>query len=226
MNHRILPLERNPTLGDQAYDTLRSALMTGTFQPGEVLSIRPLATKLGISATPARDAISRLVWEQGFEMLPNRTLKVPKLTLARLQEIYNVRINVEGLATSLATERFDKEALKSLEEVQRRHAAAVDRKDYPRALVANETFHFAIYERAENETLFGIIQALWLKLGPSLNLLYPSYQKDRKGIRHHTRILAALRDRDPVKARAELEADLRDGLQELEGAIRRTRVED
>lgn len=212
----IEPIERNDTLADMAYDRLRTALMTGAFKPGDSLSIRQLARVLGISATPARDAISRMLWERGLESGPHRTVVVPMLTATNLREIYDVRLNLEGLAASAAAERFRDKDFTRLDEIEVEHREAIDAMDYKAALAANEAFHFTVYERSENSTLVEMIRSLWLKLGPAFNLLYPAYDKNRLGLTDHARIIAALRARDPEASRAALQADLRDGLAELE----------
>ena len=211
-------IERNETLAEQAYDRLRSALASGAFKPGETLSIRRLAGLLGISATPARDAISRALWEHSLETGPNRTFLVPQLTLESLQAIYTLRINLEGLATELAARHFDSAMIRKLETIHDAHTNAVDDAAYAKALQANESFHFFVYENSGNTLLTDIIRTLWLKMGPSLNLLYPAYV-DRRGQNHHSHVLAALRKRDAVAARAAMVADLKEGQAELERAL-------
>jgi DNA-binding GntR family transcriptional regulator len=215
----IEPLERHDTLADMAYDRLRSALMSGMFLPGETLSIRQLARVLEISATPARDAISRVLSERGLENGPHRTVIVPILTRERLAEIYAIRLSLEGLAAETAAKRFQKEDVSRLQKAQKAHLGAVNAHNYKAALAANEDFHFTIYERADNATLLEFIRSLWLKLGPSFNLLYPTYDRNRLGISHHKEIVQALKREDPLGARAAIQADLKDGWAELDRGI-------
>lgn len=215
----IEPIERQDTLSDMAYERLRSALMAGKFRPGDTLSIRGLAATLGISATPARDAISRVLWERGIENGPNRTIVVPILTQDRLRQIYDVRLSLEGLAAWSAATRFTSHDMARLREAQSAHLKAVKAGDYKGALVANEVFHFTIYERSDNPVLVELVRGLWLKLGPSLNLLYPTYARNRIGVSHHREIVEALQAKDPKAAKLAVEADLKDGLAELEIAL-------
>ncbi|HTN97495.1 MAG TPA: GntR family transcriptional regulator, partial [Nordella sp.] len=69
------------TLNDRAYSEIRKGLITGRFQPGQVLVIRTLAEIYGISTTPVREALQRLVAERLLIMLPNRSIAVPDLTV-------------------------------------------------------------------------------------------------------------------------------------------------
>jgi DNA-binding GntR family transcriptional regulator len=224
MMNEIEPIAREDTLADKAYDRLRSALMTGSFKAGDTLSIRGLAGILGISATPARDAISRVLWERGLESGPNRTVIVPKLTTSGLEEIYDVRLNLEGQAGWLAASRFTRNDLNRLETLRNAHLQAVNARDYKRALIENEKFHFAIYERSGNATLVEIIRGLWLRLGPSLNLLYPTYALNRKGVDRHAQIVDAMRKKVPKLARSGIEDDLKDGCAELKRAIAKSEL--
>ncbi len=219
MLNDLRPIEREDTLADKAYERLRSALMSGSLRPGEALSIRQLAAMLKISATPARDAIGRVLWERGLESGLHRTVVVPTLTPETLADIYEVRLNLEVLAAGRAATRFTKADMDRLEKIEAAHLKAVGARNYSAALAQNEAFHFLIYRRAEDATLLELIRGLWLRLGPSFNLLYPSYAQDRRGVRDHAGIVEALRQGDPQRARAALEADLRDGWQELETVL-------
>ena len=72
----LAPPERI-TLGTQVYDALRDLLIAGGLAPGERLSLRTVAERLGTSMMPAREAVSRLVADEALEVLPNRAVRVP-----------------------------------------------------------------------------------------------------------------------------------------------------
>lgn len=215
----IVPaIERNDTLAEQAYSRLRLALAGGAFKPGETLSIRRLAGLLGVSATPARDAISRALWDRSLQSGPNRTVLVPTLTVESVNQIYAIRINLEGQAAELAAPNFDEQQLTALEAIHERYRAAVEAGDHAEALQSNEHFHFYIYEQSANPLLVDIVKSLWLKMGPSLNLLYPEYF-DLRGAGHKLQILGALRKQSGFEARSAVEADLVDGRAQVRRAL-------
>ena len=215
----VRPVERYDTLADRAYEQLRQALMSGSFPPGQKLTIRKLAAVLGISATPARDAISRLLSEGVLETDANRNVSVPILDEQRLREIYILRIALEGLAAELGTPNLGNEDIAELEMIQSALTDAMDRGDYEGVLARNGEFHFRIYNASGIALLIQTIEQLWLKLGPSLNLLYPEYNRSRKGVRNHSNVLTALRARDASKVRRAIESDLREGGEELGRAL-------
>jgi DNA-binding GntR family transcriptional regulator len=214
----MLVIQRGETLAEQAYARLRTALASGVFKPGETLSIRGLARLLGVSATPARDAIARALWEGSLENGPNRTVVVPELTLASVQDIYAVRMNLEGLATELAAPNFHSPDLSKLEAIYEAYCAAIESQQLAKMLETNEQFHFLIYNQSNNMLLVEMIKSLWLKMGPSLNFLFPAYL-DKRGVKHKLAIIEALRNRNGVGARTALEADLADGKAQIRQAV-------
>src|SRR3977135_4649241 len=97
------------SLRHQVYDSLREALTAGRFLPGQKLTFRFVAGALGVSLTPVREALRRLVAEGAFEMQPNRSVRVPLMTRAKILELRDIRIALEGLAAKQAAKRSKKE---------------------------------------------------------------------------------------------------------------------
>lgn len=215
----LTPIEREKTLGEHAYQRLATALMTGTYKPYEKITVRSVADALQVSITPARDAISRLISEGALENQGPKTVIVPGLDSRVLREVTKIRLALEGLAAEIATPNLESQGIKQLEETQELLLAAMDAKDYSEVLRQNEVFHFAIYQRSNMLRLTSIIESQWLRIGPSLNLIYPEFAISRKGANNHTNALAGLRRGEPGTVRAAIEKDIRDGFDTLERAI-------
>ena len=92
------PVDRPVALGEQVYDTLRTHLRDGAIRAGEPLQEVQLATQLGVSRTPVREALARLASE-GLLVSGGRSYMVPELTLADVDDIYEVRFLIEPPAT-------------------------------------------------------------------------------------------------------------------------------
>ena len=67
----------------RVYRALARGLMAGMFKPGEAVTLRTLANRLGTSAMPVREAVSRLIAERALVLLPNRSVIVPRMSRAR-----------------------------------------------------------------------------------------------------------------------------------------------
>ncbi|MFZ4806164.1 MAG: GntR family transcriptional regulator [Hyphomicrobiaceae bacterium] len=205
--------DREWTLGRRVHSELRAWLMSGRLSPGDKVSLRSVADELGVSMQPVRDAVARLVAEEALEVLPNRAVRVPRMTLARFREITLIRLKIEGFAAETAALAHDGKDMAAV----RRHATAFAAQcaatvpDTSVAVAENQSLHFAVYRAAKLGTLIPIIEGLWLRVGPILNLdmrASPARLADGGAARCHRDLVAAIERRDGVAARSALEADI------------------
>lgn len=193
------PVERTATLGRRVRDELRAAIMAGRFGPGEKLTIRAVASSLGVSLTPAREALYNLAAEGALELADNGSVYVPVLTRARIEELTKIRSSLEGLAAREAAPRISDADIARAEEINDLLVKADSRKDYARLIDLNWQFHFVIYEASGMPHLIHMIEGCWLKTGSYLNIIYPDFGGSSKGIKNHKKMISALRARDPEK---------------------------
>nr|WP_242431897.1 GntR family transcriptional regulator [Burkholderia ambifaria] len=202
-------------LRERVYAELGNTLRSGRFAPATTLTIRGLAASLGISTMPVREAVSRLVTEGALEMLPNRSLRVPAVSIARLDELIDARIAIESHAAFRAAERMTRAQFSAIKTANEIYSRAVDSADVPAAVMANERMHFAIYRAAQSDLVISIIERLWLRSGPYIAAVMnrmqasPEALHDR-GAMHHFNVLAALAKGDAEAASAALKADILD----------------
>lgn len=211
----LIPLDRQTSLGELAYSSLKAAIIRGEFAPGQKLTLRAVARALGVSTTPARDAITRLIGEGALANLGPKTVVLPPLTKPALDEVTAIRLSLEGMAAVFATARIGATDIVTLKAIQNRINAALDHGDYANALKHNKEFHFLIYASSAMPRLVSMIESLWLRTGPSLNDLYPEFAMSRVGVSNHMAAIAGLEARDPLRVRAAIEKDIRDGYDRL-----------
>lgn len=203
----MLKLERE-TLNDRAYVSLKRSLISGQFSPGQVLVIRKLADTLGISTTPIREALQRLVAERILEVKHNRSIAVPQLSLGAFRELVRIRCAVEGLATELAARHLAKAELAVLKEALAGMDAAIGSGDGARYLALNEQFHFAIYGAARAPILLDIIQDLWGRVGPYMHFLMETDAYVPQSNAFHRRIVKAIGRGDGAAAAGFVKDDI------------------
>jgi DNA-binding GntR family transcriptional regulator len=211
----LVPLDRQTRLGELAYTSLKAAIVRGEFAPGQKLTLRAVAHALGVSTTPARDAITRLIGEGALVNIGPKTIVLPPLTHAVLEEVTAIRLSLEGMAAVLATARIGAEEIDQLKRIQNHINAALDEQKYANALKYNREFHFLIYGSTAMPRLVAMIESLWLRIGPALNDLYPAFATSRVGVSNHLAAIAGLEGRDPLRVRAAIEKDIRDGYERL-----------
>lgn len=207
------------TLQEQIYRQLRDRLMSGVFRPGQPMSTRSIAAAVGASAMPVRDALRRLETEKALVPGPNRTLMVPRLSVADLAEISDIRVLLEGMAAERAAGAVEPCVLAAVETACRDMETAVTSADVEAYLRANWAFHNAIY-RARGETLLtGIIESLWARMGPYIRVAAADERHFRQAMAAHHAILEALRRGDGAAARAAIERDIRGAARDLAGRL-------
>jgi len=200
--------KRRGTVQDEVLAKLRTALMTGTLVPGQVMSLRKLASSLGTSAMPVRAALMQLVAAGALEEAPSRSVRVPRLSRKRLVELFEIREMLEGMAGRMACENATPELISRLVKINKELLNAIARREMQTCLQANQKFHFTLYEASKSEVLVPLIESLWLQCGPTLyySLLAPRMPWDAAT---HADILAGLRKRKPALVQAAVVRDVR-----------------
>jgi DNA-binding GntR family transcriptional regulator len=201
------------TLGQQVHERLRSRIVAGVLSPGEKRSLRAMAADLGVSVQPVREAVSRLVADRALEVLPNRAVRVPILSRVQFRELTAIRLAIEGFAAQRAAlhrTRAELEAIRRYD-AEFRRVSGSPRPRLALAVAANQAFHFAVYRAAGLPELMPIIEGLWLRIGPVLNLdLRSNLSRSRvaTSAAHHGELLAAIVERNGGLARQALEEDI------------------
>ena len=201
------------TLSDRVYRHLSERLMSGRFGPGDKLSLRAVAEALGVSMMPVRAAVSRLSAEGALEVSPKRAVFVPVMGAAQFRDLTRVRIEIEGAAAAFASAGATAAALREIARRERafRLLAGKRRPDLAAAVEANQAFHFALYRAAGSPELLAIIERLWLRVGPIINLDLrenPERLKSGEAIRLHAEARACVERGDAARARAAIAADI------------------
>ena len=195
-------------LHEKCYQEVRRALMAGRFTPGQIITLRGLASALGTSPMPVREALRRLVAERALTVGPHRSVVVPIVTRAKYAEICDVRIALEGLAAEQAALRIAEPEIERLASLCEQVTAAVDARDVRTYLAKNQELHLAVYEAAASELLLHIIETLWVQVGPTLNYLFHDLGFALRAASTNTPIVDALRAHDGSAARAAVAADI------------------
>lgn len=205
-------VEPLPVQGDSlsvvAYLRIREDLMAGRFAPGEKLKLRDLAARLGMSATPVREALKRLVSEAVLTQADHHSVRLPVLTPDRYLEICELRVDLEGKAAAAAAERATAADLEELRGIQSSLDLSVRQGRLSDWLLQNERFHMAICRYARMPTLLRLVEILWLQAGPVVNGLRSNPK--RRGTREHPhwQIIAALEERNALLSRALITDDI------------------
>lgn len=190
------------------YASLCDALTRGQFVPGEKLTLRSIASDLNVSLTPIREALQQLVANGVLEMEPNRSVRIPQLSRARILELRDIRIALEGIAAEKAVHGIAEEEIEHLSRTAKEIMAARERGDDATDRVKIREFYFKLYAAARQPQLLRMIKGLWLQTGPYQSLFYPEFVASPRGPAMRERLLEALRQRDAFTVRREIEINI------------------
>lgn len=193
------------SLSEQAYEQIRHRIVTLMLRPGSVVDEGQLQQELGLGRTPIREALKRLELERLINIIPRRGIFVTPINVTDLQRLYEVRLNLECLATELAAQRGT--AVHWEEMAYLLDRANVLEKISPEQLIAiDEACHRIIYKAADNQFLEQSLTALYplslrmwhvalAKLGNKKDLIV-----EYRHIAEHKEILSALQQGTSQKA--------------------------
>jgi len=213
--------QRKENLYAQTYRIIRKALMAGQFPPGHVLRLRPLADELGISVTPVREALLRLVSERALVSDTSRAIRVPVVEVGRFREIRDLRVMLEGRAAEIAARNATDATVGTLVSLQERLREARQARDFRGALAINEEFHFTVYGLSDMPVLYGLIEGLWVQIGPILTRIFDVADSRIVTDHPHDGVIAAFRARDGAAARIAIETDIVWAARHLEPTLAR-----
>jgi len=183
--------------------------------PGQKISARSVADSAQVSFTPAREAVARLISEGALEQAGPKTVIVPTLSRADVDEIYKIRNSTESLACELAASNCTEDDIASLEALQEAYEKTRTSSNFKQSLALNEQIHFKIYYQCGLPRLVNIIDSLWTQIGPSFNLLNSDNPLPESPHEFHRNLIDGLRDKDIEKVRKAITKDLGFGHQRL-----------
>jgi DNA-binding GntR family transcriptional regulator len=190
-------LDRKP-MGSVVYEAIRDAIVEGRYEPDEKLIQEQVATDLGVSRTPVRDALNRLAHEGLVTWSPGYGYVVNELTDEAIDEMHQVRELLEERALMLSCGRLDRvQAARMRALIEEMDAG--DPTDVALQFSLNQRFHQAMIEPCGNRFLTFILDQLWNH--PVSRRITRSYVHDPRNVSHmvdeHRAILQASLDDDP-----------------------------
>lgn len=207
---------------DSAVDGVRGLILRGEYAPGARLGEVELAEALGVSRTPVREALRQLAAEGLVELVPNKGARVVAWTSDELEQVFELRAQVEGFAAHQAALRATDDDVARLAELAAAHAeatAARDR-DLERVYELNAAFHGGIAAAGGGATLQGVLGGLvhTVVLHRTLHTFDDAAME--RSSRHHLEIVDAIRARDGVWAESVMRSHLLAARAELLGPRR------
>lgn len=193
---------------------LRNAMINGQFKPGEKLKEKEICEGLGVSRTPLREAFRILQSEGLLTYSSHQGVIVTPIRLKDIENIWEVRYTLEGMATERAIDKMTEEDLKRMHLIEN-SLEALEPSDKWNIMKKNAEFHMSIIRIADNEKLDKIVREIWLQIQVIQSISLFKEGRLHKSCAEHRKLLNAFENRDRRQARECMEKHLDQGKEYL-----------
>lgn len=183
------------SLAEQVFERLESEILTGKYQRGEVLTELRLVSDLGVSRTPVREALRKLEQEHIIEITP-RGIMILGVTEQDLEDIFAVRMKIEGMASYHAAKNITDEELSELRETLELQEFYVGKKDPDRIKTMDSRFHQLIYRFCGSTVLFDTLMPLHKKVQKYRRASVENNDRAQQSAKEHRAIYEAIAARN------------------------------
>jgi DNA-binding GntR family transcriptional regulator len=215
----VLGETRPRTVTDQIFDLLYERVVNLTLPPGAKLSEAEVASQMGVSRQPVRDAFYRLSQMGFIQIRPQRATIITPISEPAVLQAYFIRAALEEACMRVAAEKLTPAQIDKLDALVDRQQAALDAGQRAEFHAMDDQFHRDICAYAGLDFVWSLVKE---NKGHMDRARYLSLTHGaRTALDEHRLIMATLRDRDPARAAAAV----RQHLSRIEGIIARLRVE-
>ncbi len=145
---------------DDVFNFLHDRVIEGTYQPGQWLRQEDIASQLGVSMTPVREALDALVASGLAERVPYRGVRVVELSRDEMLDAYGLRLLVEPVAARLASERADQTQVGELKRIHARTLELVALADMSQLRQLSRAFHAQVVAMSGDPLLARVYQII------------------------------------------------------------------
>lgn len=229
----IPPQEENPprrplrsldgfsgSLAHKVYLSLKDAILTLTFHPGEILRKPEICAELGVSRSPVAEAVARLASEALVDVVPQAGTYVARFSMEEIREGAFLREALEVAAVELVARSITDDQLVQLRRNLRVQEALIADGDISGFHQLDAQMHELILSFTGFRRLAALSETTWVHVNRARQLVLPAPGRVQATLVEHNAMLAALEARDPVAARVATQHHLRQLILVLEPLVR------
>ena len=184
----------------RVFAIIEEAVLNGKYAPGESLTESRLAGELGVSRTPIREALTQLEHEGLVQLVPNKGAVVTGISQKDIQDIYAIRMMIEGLAARWAAENIKEEELRELQEALDLEEFYTAKGDIEKLMNLDSNFHQVIYRASKSRPLQYMLRTFHHSIQHARSQSIAAPGRAWQALKEHKAILQAIRERDGDRA--------------------------
>jgi DNA-binding GntR family transcriptional regulator len=193
MTSRESPNKKSELLRDQAYTSIKNAIITAQFEPGHRLVEETLAADIGTSRTPIREALQKLEKEGLIVRRPNAGFAVKGVMEEEVEDILDLQCMLEGYAGRLATSRITEDEISLLNELIYRQQGCLVNDDFETFIRLDGAFHDAIHRAAKNARLYDLVQGLRDYVDRYRVIIFRSHASLHLSVKDHKEVVSLMK---------------------------------
>ena len=187
------------SLADQVFEHIETDILLGKYQRGEILTESRLSAELGVSRTPIREALRRLLQENLIEETGKGSVVIG-ITEADLADIFLVRSKLESLAVEVAVSKAKEEDIARLKEVVELQEFYLGKRDADQIKSMDNKFHDLIYRIGGSTIFYEILVPLHKKIQKYRKASVENKSRATASVKEHRALYEAIAARDSENA--------------------------
>lgn len=191
---------KSGSLRSRVFTQLQNDILNGLYEPGDSLIETKLSEELGVSRTPVREALRQLELEGLVQSVPNKGVIVKGISAKDIQDIYTIRMLIEGLAARWATEMITPQELEELKEAVDLEEFYTVKNDNSHLLQFDTRFHDIIFKASKSKPLMHTLSTFHHYVQKARSISMSSPERAIEVLEEHKAILQAIMDKDAYKA--------------------------
>lgn len=198
----LRPLEAfTGSLAQRVYASLREAILSMSFRPGDILRKPEICEQLGVSRSPVSEAVARLAVEHLVRIVPQAGTYVARFSLAEIREGAFLREALELAAVEKVAQTITDDQLTQLRRNLRLQQGLLEDHDFEGFYQTDAAMHELILSFTGYRRVAALADTSWVHVNRARQLILPAPGRVQSTYAEHQAILAAIEARDPMAAR-------------------------
>lgn len=181
------------SLRRRVFNTLENAILDGKYPDGASMNELKISQELNVSRTPVREALMQLELEGLVKNIPNKGAVVIGVSEQDIEDIYAIRIRIEGFASRLSAENINEDELKALEKIADLQEFYLIKNDIEQIWKLDSDFHKIIYDSSRSRPLRYMLSNFHNYIKHARDISFNAEGRATKSVAEHRAILEAIR---------------------------------
>lgn len=208
-SHSLFEKSGHGSLGNRIFDILRDRILNGEYKTGQKLNELTLASELKISRTPIREALKQLDLEGLVMSVPNKGVYVKGFSPRDIDDMFEIRLALEGLAIQLAIERMDEVHLTKIKEIFELMEFYTLKKDNDKINDLNILYHETIYQATQSTYFEQLLKDIHYYVSVTSRHSIQKPERLETALVEHRAILDAIVEGNKEKAKYTIQKHIR-----------------